>query len=130
MSWHRASVVTGATVLLLAVLAGVGRWERARQIRAQAAGMRTVLRLIGPLDNRTLAGFRELPTFDCLTYRRGADPLALEVCVDAAGRVVQAVDRRDPTHRRFWTLQYEPTASPVRAARARVVRLVKSMEAR
>lgn len=90
--------------------------------------MRGVLRQIGPLDNPTLAGFRVLPAFDCLTYRRNGNGLALEVCVDSAGHVVQAIDRRGP-HRRFWTLQFEPSASPVRTSYAEVVRLVHMMEA-
>jgi hypothetical protein len=90
--------------------------------------MRGILRLIGPLDNPTLAGFRVLPTFDCLTYTRDGNALALEVCVDPAGQVVQAIDRRT-ADRRFWTLQFEPSASPVRVSWLEVQRLVRKMEA-
>jgi len=129
MSWRRTSVfLIVAAVLTLAALVAVGRWERSRQIHGQAAGMRRILRLIGPLDNPTLAGFRVLPAFDCLTYKREGNPLALEVCVDPAGHVVQAIDRR-AVHRHFWTLQFEPSASPVHAPWAEVQRLVKKMEA-
>jgi hypothetical protein len=128
MSWRRVSVLVGATVVILAALVAVGWWERSRQIDDQAAGMRRIVGLIGPLDNPTLAGFRTLPAFDCLTYRRDGNPLALEICVDSAGRVVQAIDRRT-VHRRFWTLQFEPSASPVRASWREVRRLVTKIEA-
>jgi hypothetical protein len=128
MSWRQASVLVGATVVILAALVAVGWWERSRQIDDQAAGMRRILGLIGTLDNPTLAGFRTLPAFDCLTYKRDGNPLALEICVDSAGRVVQAIDRRT-VHRRFWTLQFEPSASPVRASWREVRRLVTKMEA-
>jgi hypothetical protein len=117
-----------SVLVAIACVVAVGRWERARQIRHEAAGMRMVLGLIGPLDNSTLAGFRVLPAFDCLTYDRDRNPLALEICVDPAGHVVEAVDRRT-IHRRFWTLQFEPSASPVRVDRATVERLVRKMEA-
>jgi hypothetical protein len=128
MSWRRASLLIGATIAILAVLVIVGRWERTRQIDDQAAGMRRILGLIGPLDNPTLAGFRVLPAFDCLTYERGGNGLALEICVDSAGRVVQAIDRRT-AHRRFWTLQFEPSASTDSASWSEVERLVRRMEA-
>lgn len=127
MSLRRARVLVGLMIVILAALVAVGRWERSRQIDDQADGMRRILGLIGPLDNPTLAGFRTLPAFDCLTYKRGGNGLALEICVDSAGRVVQAIDRRT-VQRRFWTLQFEPSASPVRVSWREVQRLVRKME--
>jgi hypothetical protein len=128
VSWRRASAFIVALAVIVGALIVVGHWERSRQIHDQAAGMRKILRLIGPLDNPTLAGFRVLPGFDCLTYKRDGSGLALEVCVDAAGHVVQAIDRRT-IHRHFWTLQFEPSASPVRVSWPEVQRLVRKMEA-
>lgn len=128
MSWRRVSPVAVAAVVVLIALVAVGRWERSHEVHNQAAGMRSILRLIGPLDNPTLAGFRVLPAFDCLTYARDRNALALEVCVDPAGHIVQAIDRRTP-HRRFWTLQFEPSVSPVRVSWPEVQRLVRKMEA-
>ena len=128
MSWSRASAAAALLVVLLAVLVGVGRWERGRQIDREARGFREVEQLIGRLDNGTLAGFRELPAFDCLTYRRRGNPLALELCVDSSGRVVEAADRR-AQHRRFWSLRFEPDASPVRVDRTVVDRLLNKMVA-
>lgn len=125
---RRVVVTAACVVVILGALVAVGRWERSRQIDTQAGGMRHVLALIGPLDNPTLAGFRALPAFDCLTYDRSGNGLALEICADSAGRVVQAIDRRT-SHRRFWTLQFDPTASPVRVDAAEVHRLVRKMEA-
>ena len=112
-SWGRRAAVAAAALVVLALLVGVGRWERSREISSQAAGMRKVEALIGPLDNRTLSGYRILPEFDCLVYRRGPNPYALELCVDYAGRVVEAIDRRT-VDRKIWSLTFEPSSSPVR----------------
>lgn len=91
-------------------------------------GFRIVERLVGPLDSQSLSGYRVLPGFDCLTYRRGTNPFALELCVDPAGRVVEAIDRRTST-RRIWSLRFDPDASTVRVDRVEVDRLLRKMEA-
>jgi hypothetical protein len=117
-----------AALLVLALLVGAGRWERSREIRSQAVGLRKVAALIGPLNNRTLSGYRVLPAFDCLVYRRGPNPYALELCVDQAGRVVEAIDRRT-VDRKIWSLTFEPASSPVRVDRAEVDRLLARMGA-
>lgn len=117
----------GALVVVLAVLAGVGRWEHGRWVRGQVAGMERIRAAIGPLDSRSLVGYRVLPAFDCLVYRRGANPYALELCVDGAGRVVQAIDRRGV--RTYYSLQSDPTASTFRVDRGEVTRLLRMMHA-
>ena len=127
-SWGRRALIAGAALLVVALLVGVGRWERSREIHRQAAGMRKVGALVGPLDNGTLSGYRRLPGFDCLVYRRGPNPYALELCVDPAGRVVEAIDRRT-VDRKIWSLTFEPSSSPVRVDRAEVDRLLKKMGA-
>jgi hypothetical protein len=127
-SWGRRGALALAALLVLALLVGVGRWERSREIRHQAAGMRHVQALIGPMSNRNLSGFRVLPGFDCLVYRRGPNPYALELCVDRAGRVVEAIDRRT-VDRKIWSLTFEPATSPVRVDRAEVDRLLARMGA-
>lgn len=130
MSWRgRRAVWTGvALAVALAVLVAVGRWEGGREAAREVNGFRIVQRLIGPLDSRTLSGFRVFPAFDCLTYRRGSNPFALELCVDHTGRVVEAIDRRRET-RRIWSLRYHPTASTDRVDRAEVDRLLRKMGA-
>ena len=69
-----------------------------------------------------------LPAFDCLVYRRGPNPYALELCVDHTGRVVEAIDRRT-VDRKIWSLTFEPASSPVRVDRAEVDRLLARMGA-
>jgi hypothetical protein len=122
---RRAGVVA---LLVLVALVGVGRWEGSRETTREINGFHIVQRLIGPLDSPTLSGFRVFPSFDCLTYRRGANPFALELCVDHVGRVVEAIDRRQVT-RRIWSLRYHPSASSDRVDRAEVTALLHKMEA-
>jgi len=129
VSWHRSSAALAAGVVLVAVvLVVIGRWEGRSEARREMNGFRIVQRLIGPLDSPTLSGFRVFPAFDCLTYRRGTNEFALELCVDGAGRVVEAIDRRS-FDRRIWSLRFDPTASTVRVNRAQVDRLLRKMGA-
>jgi len=125
---RRTVVILAALVVTVAALVTVGRWEGRREATREMNGFHIVQRLVGPLDSRTLSGFRLMPGFDCLTYRRGTNPFALELCVDRAGRVVEAIDRRHET-RRIWSLQYRPSASTVRVDRAEVDRLLRKMGA-
>lgn len=119
----------GAVVIVIALglLVAIGRWERSRWVSSQVRGMERVRAAIGPLASSSLIGYRVLPQFDCLVYRRGANPYALELCVDGAGRVVQAIDRRGV--RTYYTLQAEPTASTFRVSHALVQALLRKMGA-
>jgi hypothetical protein len=128
MSWQRRSLIAAGVVVAAAALVGGGRWERTHEARREVAGFRIVQRLIGPLDSPSLSGFRVFPSFDCLTYRRGANVFALELCVDKAGRVVEAIDRRR-FDRRIWSLRFDPSASTDRVNRAEVDRLLTRMGA-
>ncbi len=119
--------VAGLAVVSAALVA-VGRWEQQREVRAEVRGIERVAARIGPLDAPSLSGFRRLRTMDCLTYRRGANALALELCADPAGRVVEAIDRTDP-ERRIATLRFDRSASTVRIDRALVDRLLRRMAA-
>ena len=114
-------------VIVLAALVVVGRWERGRWVRSQVHGMERVRAAIGPLDSAGLVGYRVLPGFDCLVYRRGPNPYALELCTDGAGRVVQAIDRRG--QRTYYSLQAEPGASTFRVDSRTVDRLLRKMGA-
>jgi hypothetical protein len=125
VSWRLLSVAAVAVIVALAL---VGRWERQRWVDSQLRGMRRVVRLVGPLDQRSLTGYRVLPSFDCLVYRRGPDQLALELCVDRTGRLLQAVDRRGGA-RRYYDLHSDPGAASIRLDRAEVDRLLRKMEA-
>jgi hypothetical protein len=90
--------------------------------------MRQVAAAIGPLDSPSLAGYRRLPSFDCLTYKRGDDPFALELCFLDDGRIVEAIDRRsgDP---KIWSLRDDSQRATLRADRAEVDRLLRRMDA-
>lgn len=124
----KATALTVAVVVVAAGLVALGRWERDREGQREVNGFRIVQRLIGPLDSHSLSGFRVLPAFDCLTYRRGANPLALELCVDRTGRVVEAIDRRS-YDRRIWSLRFDPGASTDRVSEREVRRLLRKMGA-
>jgi hypothetical protein len=125
---RRVGLAAAAGVVLLALLVAVGRWERSRNADEQVRGMERVLALVGPLDQRALSGYRREPGFDCLVYRRGRNRFALELCVDAHGRIVEAIDRRRED-RRIYSLRSDPTASTVRVDRGEVDRLLRKMGA-
>jgi hypothetical protein len=128
MSWRTGRAAVAVLVLAAVALVAIGRWEGSHEATREVAGFRIVQRLIGPLDSQSLSGFRVFPSFDCLTYRRGANPFALELCVDRAGRVVEAIDRRQ-FDRRIWSLRFDPSASTDRVDRAQVDRLLQKMGA-
>jgi hypothetical protein len=130
-----AIVVVAAPILVLA-----GRHERDSWISEQGRGLEQVRRAIGQLDSPTLHAFRVScatrpqsrgcppDNVDCLAYRRGANPLALELCVDQRGFVVEVFDRRFG-RTRFWSLRRAETSSPVRVDRREVDRLLTKMNA-
>jgi hypothetical protein len=124
----RVLAVGAAVVVAAAALVAVGRWEGRRNASAQVRGMRRIAALIGPLDAGSLSGYRRMPEFDCLVYRRGSNPFALELCVDPQGRVVEAIDRRR-FDRRIYDLHSDPSASTLRVSRAEVDRLLRKMGA-
>jgi hypothetical protein len=128
---RRPPVLAGAAlfaVLVVVVLALVGRSEKDRWVDSELHGMTRVDRLVGPLDQRSLVGFRVLPQFDCLVYRRGLDLLALELCVNGEGRLVQAIDRRGGG-RHYFDLESDPSTASIRVDRAEVDRLLRKMGA-
>ena len=129
MSSRARSVLVAVGIFLVAaLLVGVGRWEARHEADREMRGFRVVERLIGSLDSPTLSGFRVFSAFDCLTYRRGRNVFALELCVDPTGRVVEAIDRRS-YDRRIWSLRFDPSASTVRVSRVEVDRLLRKMGA-
>jgi hypothetical protein len=123
-------VLALAALAALAVLVIVGRWEGRRHARSELAGMRTTLAAVGPLDNPTLSAYRiDIDSrFDCLIYKRGSNRLALELCFDRAGRLVETIDRRSGSPK-ISSLREEPTASTIRVDWAEVVRLLKRLGA-
>lgn len=123
---RRAAVLLAVVLVTAALLVAIGNWERNRHADEEMRGMERVLVAIGPLDNPTLASFRFLTDFQCLGYRRGKNPVALEVCFDAEGRVVEAFDRRRG-EAMIWSLREDPKSSTLRRDRAEVDRLLVRM---
>jgi hypothetical protein len=117
-------VLVAVAVVALAALVPIGRWEGKRHSEAEVRGMSVTRALIGPLDSPTLSGYRVLRDFDCLVYRRGNNPYALELCVDEHGRVVETIDRRQ-FDRRIHSLREDPSASTLLVDRAIVDRLLQ-----
>ena len=124
----RPALAVAVAAAALLALVPVGRWEARRHVDAEISGMRETLALIGPLDSPTLSGYRVLPDFDCLVYRRGDNPFALEACVDQDGRVVETIDRRE-FERRIDSLRADPSGSTLRVDRSLVDRLLRRMGA-
>jgi hypothetical protein len=110
------------------VLVLVGRLERRHHADAQNHRIANVLAAIGALDGPTLDAYRVRSDFDCLLYKRGKNPYALEVCVDAAGRVVEAIDRRFGQPR-IGSLREETSLATHRVSRNEVERLLRTMDA-
>jgi hypothetical protein len=124
----RVLAMVAAVAAALVGLVLLGRWEKHRWVQAQVRGQERVVRLVGSLDQRSLIGFRVLPQFDCLVYRRGAELLALELCVDRGGRLIEAIDRRGGV-RRYYDLESDPGAATIRLNRPAVDRLLRKMGA-
>src|SRR2546422_6161021 len=89
---RRAALAALAVAVALVGVAVVGRVERRHWVTTQVRGMARIQALVGRLDSPTLSGYRVLPAFDCLVYRRGSNPFALEGCVDGRGPGVETID--------------------------------------
>ena len=125
--WFAAGVVV---VLVLLALIPIGRWEARRHARHELSGIRTVLAAIGRFDGPSLAAYRQgvgNPGLDCLLYRRGSNPFALEFCFDGEGRVVEGYDRRG-TSPRIWSLREDPSASTIHVDRSQLESLIARLQ--
>ncbi len=128
MTHGRLALAALGLAVVLAVLVLVGRWERERHADEENRGIAAVLAAVGPLDSPTLAAYRRLNDFDCLLYRRGANPFALELCADRRGGVIEAIDRRsgDPE---ISSLRDDAARTTVRVDPDEVRRLLRRMGA-
>jgi hypothetical protein len=126
MSARRLVLVSVGACVVLVVVVLIGRWEADRRAETQSRGMARMVARVGSLDDQTLDAFRYLGAFQCLVYGRNGNPVALELCVDSAGRVVETIDRTGPEPR-IWSLRDDPERSTVRVDRAEVDRLLRMM---
>jgi len=123
---RRALVWATVTAVVLVALVPVGRWERSRRADEQNEGMRMVLAAVGPLDSPSLSAFRRNENFDCLLYKRGGNPFALELCVDFQARLIETIDRR-ASEPRIWSLRDDRGRSTITLDRAQIERLLERM---
>jgi hypothetical protein len=123
-------VIAASVALAVALLAliPIGRWEARGHARHELAGIRMVLAAIGPYDQPALDAYRQgiNGTLDCLLYRRGPNPYALEFCFDTVGRVVEGYDRRG-TAPKIWSLREDPSSSNIHVDRARLEALIERL---
>ena len=120
--------LVAVVLIVLGVLVVVGRSEGRRHAREENRGIAQIRGLVGPLASRSLDRYRLLPNFSCLLYGRHGNPFALELCIDADGRVVEAIDRRERRKPRIYSLREDPSAATVRVDRAEVDRLLRHLE--
>jgi hypothetical protein len=129
MTWRpadRRRLLVAAAVLV--ALVPLGLYEGERRAGAEMRAMARMRAAVGPLDSPSLVGYRVLPGFDCLVYRRPDAPFALEVCFDGEGRLVEAIDRRSG-RTEFASLRDDPAASTLRVDRREIDRLLRMMGA-
>jgi len=120
-------ILIAAVACLL--LVPIGRAERAHRAHLQVDGMQRVAREVGALDGPALDSYRYLSLhFECLLYRRGRDPFALELCIDGGGRVVETIDRRTAPKPRIHSLRDDPTRSTLHVDRSEVTRLLHELD--
>jgi hypothetical protein len=129
---RRSVGLAALAVLVLLALIPIGRWEAGRHARDELAGIHRVLQAIGPIDQRSLDAYRVGVgtdyALDCLLYKRGANPFALELCFErTSGRVVEAYDRRGDAPR-IWSLREDPGSSDVQFDLARLKALVARLQ--
>jgi hypothetical protein len=126
-SWLFACV---ALVVALLALIPIGRWEGRRHARHELNGIRTVLTAIGPFDQPELDAYRQgvgNPGLDCLLYRRGSNPYALEFCFNGAGLVIEGYDRRG-TAPKIWSVREDPSVSDIHVDRPRLEALIERLK--
>ena len=128
MTRKRLLFVGAAALLALVALAAIGRAEAAHRGRDQSRGIARVAAEVGELDTPALASYRYFSgDVQCLLYRRGRDPFALELCIDPEGRVIEVIDRRAAPEPRIWSVRDDPSRSSVRVDRAEVNRLLRAV---
>jgi hypothetical protein len=97
----------------LFALVPLGRWERGDADRKEVAALERTRALVGDvLASPRLAAYRLTTKADCLLYRFGGDPYAVELCFDGRGRLVTAIDRRRRDHTRIASVAYRPSLDP------------------
>lgn len=130
---RRSHIALLAAVVVLVALIPLGRWEGRRHARHEVAGIRTVMKAIGPIDQPSLDAYRTginsgvTSGFDCLAYKRGTNPFALEFCFTLSGRVIEGYDRRG-TSPKIWSIREDPGASNIQLDPKKLLALVHRLQ--
>lgn len=83
-----------AAAFVLAIVATTaGLLERRSERGGELAGIDRIVALVGPQLQRPTTYHVEVG-MTCLDYGSGGRAYALEICVDATGRIIEAADRR------------------------------------
>jgi hypothetical protein len=120
----RSSISGIAAVATAGILVLVGRWEEDRAVAEQVSNLRAMRMLAGQLGGPRLTSSRDETTLDCLLYSVGENPVAVQLCYDSAGRLVEAVDRRnrEPV---YWSIVHSPEEASVTVDSARIARILR-----
>ncbi|HEY3962171.1 MAG TPA: hypothetical protein VGL84_06560 [Gaiellaceae bacterium] len=127
----RGRIGLAVAIVVLIALIPLGRWEGHRHARHEVAGIRTVMAAIGPIDQadayRTAIDTGVTSGLDCLAYKRGSNPFALEFCFTLSGRVVEGYDRRG-TSPKIWSIREDPGASSIQLDPKKLLALVHRLQ--
>ena len=108
-----------AVVAIAVAAVAFGRSEGRHAVQEQQRGL---LAARAGVDSRLLQPTQSIydpgAGLQCLIYGFVGNPLGLELCFDAQGRLVESVDRRGVEH--VSTLRFERTAAPFRLPPAEV----------
>jgi hypothetical protein len=119
----RRWVVLG--LIAAACMVAVGRWETRHFEHSETRRMDA---LYQAQEGRRPTSYRLAAPIDCLGYAHRRDPFAVELCFDAMGRLVEAVDRRGQSSK-LWSVTFVPSAAPVTVPPSRLLQLFHQMGA-
>jgi hypothetical protein len=112
----RRAVSVGLAIALVVGggLVVIGRQERSNEQAYMLDGIADVRAAVGPrLARPGPNNYRLEPGLSCLLYAANGRSYALELCDDAAGRIVQAVDRRGK-FASFYSVAVDPQVARIR----------------
>ena len=109
------AVVVSLVAGLLVGAVAYGRAEGRHAVAAQQRGMLEVRAAVGQgILRPNQAIYDTGGLLDCLTYVRAGRAAALELCFDATGGLIEAVDRRHGET--IWSLRWGRSHAPLRIA--------------
>jgi len=115
-----------ALVAFVVAAVAYGRSEGERAVDVQQRGLLAVRAAVGArLVHPTQSVYDPGSGLQCLVYRVGRRPSALELCFDSAGGLIEAVDRRGKE--RISTVRWSRSDAPLHIPPSEVVQAVKNV---